>query len=148
MENKGPKKSGPSEEEIIGEAFEQEASSRVGLGDTIKKVFTAGLGAAFMTEESIRSYVSELKLPKDVLNMLLQNANRSKEDLINRAGNELTRMLSRIDLVKEASRFVEEHKFRVSAEIEVLKKGGVSQEEKTSESDSESDDEREEAPPV
>lgn len=92
------------------------------LGETIKKIITAGIGAAFMTEESIRSYVSELKLPKDVLNLLLQGAAKSKEELTNRVGNEFVKILSKIDFVKEASRFVEEHKFRVNAEIEVIKK--------------------------
>ena len=34
------------------------------VSDTIKKILTTGLSAAFMTEESIRSFVSDLKLPK------------------------------------------------------------------------------------
>ncbi len=97
-------------------------NSGVGVGDTIKKLFTAGVSAAFMTEESVRSFVSELKLPKETLNLLLQGASKSKEELMNRVGRELITMISKIDLVKEASRFAEEHKFRVSAEIEVIRK--------------------------
>ena len=94
----------------------------ISFGEAFKKVLTAGLGAAFMTEESIRAYLGELKLPKDVLNGLLQNASKSKEELMNKVGNEVTRMISKIDFVKEASRFVEEHKFKVQAEVEVVKK--------------------------
>ncbi len=92
------------------------------LGDTIKKILTTGLTAAFMTEESIRGFVGELKLPKESLNLLLQGAMKSKEELMNRAGNEIVKVISKIDFVKEASRFVEEHKFKISAEVEVLKK--------------------------
>lgn len=92
------------------------------IADALKKVITAGFGAAFMTEESIRSYLGELKLPKDVLNMVLQSAAKSKEDLTNRVGAEIIRMVNKIDFVKEASRFVEEHKFSIKAEVEVLKK--------------------------
>src|SRR5690606_121348 len=91
-------------------------------GETLKKLVSAGLGAAFMTEEHIRAYLGEVKLPKDVLTMVLQGANKSKEDLLNRIGTETMRLISKIDFVKEASRFVEEHKFKVTAEIEVLKK--------------------------
>ena len=41
---------------------------------------------------------------------------------MNRVGNEIVKVISKIDFVKEASRFVEEHKFKISAEVEVLKK--------------------------
>ena len=92
------------------------------VSDTIKKILTTGLSAAFMTEESIRSFVSDLKLPKETLHLLLQGATKSKEELMNRVGNEIVKVISKIDFVKEASRFVEEHKFKISAEVEVLKK--------------------------
>lgn len=92
------------------------------VSDTIKKLFTAGVSAAFMTEESIRHYLKEVKLPKDVLSTLLQGANKSKEDLMNVVTNEVVNVIKRIDFVEEASRFVENHKFRISAEIEVVKK--------------------------
>jgi hypothetical protein len=92
------------------------------LGDTIRKLLTAGISAAFMTEESIRAYLSELKLPKDMVTLLLQSASKSKDELMNRVGREVIGIISKIDFVKEASRFVEEHKFRVNAEIEVIKK--------------------------
>jgi hypothetical protein len=94
----------------------------VSVGETIKKLVTAGVSAAFMTEESVRSFVSELKLPKETLNLLLQGANKSKEELMNRVSREVIGMISKIDLVKEASRFVEEHKFKISAEVEVVRK--------------------------
>jgi hypothetical protein len=99
-----------------------EAAAGLKLSDALKKLITAGIGAAFMTEESIRNYVSELKLPKDVLNMLLQSAAKSKEELMHKVGNEIIKVVNRIDFVKEASRFVEEHKFKIKAEVEVVKK--------------------------
>ena len=92
--------------------------------DTIKKLVTAGVSAAFMTEENIRGFVSELKLPKETLNLLVQGAAKSKDDLMNRVSREIMGIISKIDFVKEASRFAEEHKFRVSAEIEVIRKDG------------------------
>lgn len=90
--------------------------------DFVKKVVTAGLGAAFMTEESVRSYLSDIKLPKDVVAGLVQGANKSKEELMARVGDEAVKVINKIDFVKEASRFVEEHKFRVTAEIDVVRK--------------------------
>lgn len=93
-----------------------------GVSDTLKKILSTGIAAAFMTEESVRSYLKEIRLPKDVLHLLLQGANKSKEELVNAVTNELVTVIKKIDFVKEASRFVEEHKFRVTAEIEVVRK--------------------------
>ena len=90
--------------------------------ELIKKLITAGLGAAFMTEEHIRGYLGDLKLPKDVLSPLVQGAAKSKEEMVNKVSNEVIKIINRIDFVKEASRFVEEHRFRVTAEIDVIKK--------------------------
>ena len=92
------------------------------VSEVIKKILATGIGAAFMTEEHIRGYLTELKLPKDVVQFLLQGASKSKEELMNRVGNEVIKIVSKIDFVKEASRFVEEHKFRITAEIDVVKK--------------------------
>lgn len=92
------------------------------LGDTVKKVFTAGVSAAFMTEESLRAYVSELKLPKEALNLLIQSANKSKEELTQRVTKEVVGIIQKIDFVKEASKFAESHKFKITAEIDIIKK--------------------------
>lgn len=92
------------------------------MGDTIKKLLATGISAAFMTEDSIRRIVSDLHLPKETLNLLLQGASRSKEEFMNKVSREVISIISKIDFVKEASRFVEDHKFRVTAEIEVLPK--------------------------
>lgn len=93
-------------------------------GEVLRKVMSVGLGAAFMTEESVRNALGGINLPKEVLTGILQGANRSKEEFLNKLGNETIKLLSKIDFVKEASRFVEEHKFRIQAEIEVVKKAG------------------------
>lgn len=95
------------------------------MGDTLKKIFATGVSAAFMTEESIRKLVGDLHLPKESLILLLQGAARSKEELMNRVSREVISIISKIDFVKEASRFVEEHKFRIVAEVEVLPKTGA-----------------------
>jgi hypothetical protein len=92
------------------------------LGETLKKVFTAGVSAAFMTEESVRSYLAELKLPKEILGLLLQQANRSKDEITQRVSKEIVSMVQKVDFAKEVARFAETHKFKITAEIEISKK--------------------------
>jgi len=92
------------------------------IGEAAKKIFTAGVTAAFMTEESIRGYLSEVKLPKELLTLIIQGASKSKDELTSRVGKEVIGMIQKIDFVKEASRFAETHKFKITAEIEIQKK--------------------------
>lgn len=112
------------------ESDEQE-KAKIGFQDIVKKVITTGIGAAFMTEESIRHVLGEVKLPKEVLSSLLHGAQKSKDDLMARVGDEILKMVKKIDFVQEASKFVENHKFRISAEIEVLKKNKTGESEST-----------------
>lgn len=102
--------------------IDDESDSKSQFGDTLKRVISVGVGAAFLTEDVIRSYLQDIKLPKEVLQLLLQQAGKSKDELLDRIGTETMKIISKIDFVKEASRFVETHKFKVSAEIEVVKK--------------------------
>ncbi|MFS4459845.1 hypothetical protein [Bdellovibrio sp. HCB2-146] len=102
---------------------EKESADLKGLlGDTVKKVFTAGVSAAFMTEESLRAYLSELKLPKEALNLLIQSANKSKDEITQRVTKEAVGIIQKIDFVKEFSKFAETHKFKITAEIDIVKK--------------------------
>lgn len=98
------------------------------LSDALKKVFTVGVSAAFLTEESIRNYLGEMKLPKEVLQVLLQSASKSKDEITQRMSKELVAMIQKIDLVKEFSKFAETHKFKISAEVEILKKDNPNKE--------------------
>lgn len=92
------------------------------VGDTLKKVLSVGVSAAFMTEESIRAYIGDLKLPKEMLNMLLQSANKGKDEITQRVSKEIIGIVSKIDWVKEFARFAENHKFKIQAEIDIVKK--------------------------
>ena len=100
----------------------QDKREKTILGETVKKIFTAGVTAAFMTEESVRAYLAELKLPKEILGVIIQGANKSKEEITNRVSKEIIGIVQKIDFVKEASRFAETHKFKITAEIEIQKK--------------------------
>lgn len=104
------------------ESEPESEDSRFGISEALKKLLAAGVGAAFMTEENVRSYFGNVKLPKDVVHALLQNANKSKAEILDRVTDEVVKLIKKINFVDEASRFVEEHKFKISAEVEVIRK--------------------------
>lgn len=107
------------------EGYTQGEDPKSILSDTLKKVFTAGVSAAFMTEESIRGYLQELKLPKEILSLLVQSANKSKDEITQKVSKEVIGIFQKIDWVKELSRFAETHKFKINAEIEIIKKNNL-----------------------
>ncbi len=121
-EKKSGNKHRSDEDDELNESKERDADGKGLFGEAIRRVFTAGVSAAFMTEDAIRSYLSELKLPKELLSVLIQSANKSKEEITQRVSKEVVNILQQIDVIKEASKFVENHKFKITAEIEVLKK--------------------------
>lgn len=82
-------------------------SSTQGLTDAIKKIITAG---------------SPSDISKELVQTVVSNMNKTKDDITAKATNEMIALIRRIDFVKEFSKFAQEHKFKVSAEIEVLKK--------------------------
>ena len=92
------------------------------LSEALKKIFAAGISGALMSEEMIRSYVSDLKLPKEMLQLLIQGAQKSKDDITQRVSKEVIGIVKKIDWVKEVSKFTETHKFRINAEIEIVRK--------------------------
>ena len=92
------------------------------LGDTLKKVFTAGLTGALLTEEGIRNYLGEVKLPKELLNIILQGAFKQKDELQSKLAKEINGVLQKIDWAKELAKIAENHKFKITAEIELVKK--------------------------
>jgi hypothetical protein len=90
------------------------------IGETVKKLFTAGVSAAFMTEESVRSYLADLKLPKEVLRVVLEGAQKSKGEIVNRVSNEMVRLVGKMDLPAELTKFAQNHKFKISAEVQFV----------------------------
>lgn len=66
--------------------------------DLIRRVLTVGVGAIFLTEESLRGLVSELKLPTELLRGVLASANQTKKEFLQGLSSEiLSKIGDRID---------------------------------------------------
>lgn len=86
--------------------------------DLVKKVLTAGVGAAFLTEESLRSLVSELKLPKELIANLLSTANATKSEFFARLSQELSdRVGSKIDPSKLLQELLEKNEIELNVKV-------------------------------
>lgn len=85
--------------------------------EVVKEVTTMGLGTLFMTEEAVRNYLKDKKLPKDAVAALLENVSKKKDDMYEGMAKEFGRVLSKIDISKEVARFLETHKVNIEAKL-------------------------------
>ncbi len=81
------------------------------LSDAIRKIITAG---------------SPTEISKELIGTVLSQALKTKDDVSALVTNEMISLVRKIDFVKEFSKFAENHKFKVTAEIEITKKEVVS----------------------
>lgn len=88
----------------------------------LKKVLSTGVTAAFMTEESVRSLLKDVPLPKDIVGGLVENAKNTKSEFIAGVKNELKSYLDKIDLSNEIDKIVDKYDFEVKATISLKRK--------------------------
>jgi hypothetical protein len=88
--------------------------------DLTKRILTLGLGAYFLTEDTVRRYVKDAKLPRDVAKSITQNAVKGKDELYGFVARELSNFLEKMDLQEELGKFVQNHKVKIKAEIEFV----------------------------
>lgn len=77
------------------------------ISDSIRKILTAG---------------SPTDISKELLTTVVGQVLKTKDDITLKATNEMISLIQKIDFVKEFAKFAENHKFKVTAEIEILKK--------------------------
>jgi hypothetical protein len=65
-----------------------------GVAEMVRRALMAGVGAVFLTEEGIRKTVSELKLPKEALGYLAQQADKTRTEANRIVRKELRRFLN------------------------------------------------------
>lgn len=95
----------------------------------LKKVLSTGVTAAFMTEETVRTVLKDLPLPKEIVGGLVENAKTTKTEFIAGVKNELKSYLDKIDISKEIDKIAEKYDFEVKATISLKKKKKTKEEE-------------------
>lgn len=94
--------------------------------ELVRKVLTVGVGAAFLTEESLRGLISDFKLPKELLGGILESASKTKNDFFGGLSKEIVERVSeRLDpsaLVREVLD-THEIEFNVKVNFKPKKKG-------------------------
>ena len=103
--------------------LDEEASDEKGRGfvpDFVRCMAWAGLGAVFMSEEGIRRLAGQLKLPKEALGFLLQQADKTKDEIGRVVSDEVRKLLQSDRLRDEMLKMIAGMTIEVRAEVKLV----------------------------
>ncbi len=94
-----------------------ERKSQSGMTDMARKILLTGLGAIFMTEETIRKMLGDLKIPKDAMGYFLDTAVRQKDEMLGLIAAELSKFLSKVKVHEELQKALSGLQMHVDAKL-------------------------------
>ncbi len=93
------------------------------LTDMARKLLLTGIGAIFMTEESIRSTLGDLKLPKDAMGYVVDQAKKQKDDMMAVLASEFSNFFSKINVHEEIVKALSRLQIHIDAKFSFTPKG-------------------------
>lgn len=117
---------GPDDDEREDASFDEEEyrddRRRVRLDgivpDVLKRAMLSGLGALFVTEETIRSAVSDM--PKDAVRVVMNQADATKDQILGVLAAEIREFLHEIDVGEELSRVLSTMTLEINTQIRMI----------------------------
>ncbi len=106
------------------EHISPEAAVKKAIPDLFKRAILSGIGAVFMTEEGIRSYLSELKLPKEAAQFILGQVAKSKEDLYRIVTDEFRSFLENTQLDDVLRKVMTNISLEISTKVRFVDESG------------------------
>ena len=96
-------------------AKKKESSDRI--SDWIKKTVLTGMGAVFLTEEGIRNVLGEVKMPKNVVSAIINQADKTKREISKVFAHELRFFLDKIEVDKIIKKILEGQEVEINMKI-------------------------------
>jgi hypothetical protein len=89
------------------------------LPDLIRKGLTLGFTGFFMTEEAVRKALGD-SVPRDVVEFVLEQSERTRAELLDRISKEFGRTVNALDPVEVARRLLEGRTVEVTAQVRLV----------------------------
>jgi polyhydroxyalkanoate synthesis regulator phasin len=90
------------------------------LPETLRKALITGLGALFMTEESLRNLVTEMRMPKEAVSYLVKQADQARGQLFDVVSKEIRTFLESVNLAQELQKILSSVVLEVKTEIRLV----------------------------
>jgi hypothetical protein len=99
---------------------EEEDNGAAGfLPDLLRRGLTLGFTGFFLTEEAVRKALGE-SVPRDLMDFILNQSERTRAELLDRLSKEFAGALSSLDPVELVKRLLEGRSIEVSAKIRLV----------------------------
>jgi hypothetical protein len=99
---------------------EEEDNGAAGfLPDLLRRGLTLGFTGFFLTEEAVRKALGE-SVPRDLMDFILSQSERTRTELLDRISKEFARVLGSIDPAEVANRLLEGRSIEVSARFRLV----------------------------
>jgi hypothetical protein len=96
--------------------------------DLMKKVLTVGVGAVFLTEESLRALVSEWKLPKEVIGAILEGAGKTKNEFMQSLSQDVfSKIVDKVDPLALLTEFLTRNELEFHVKVGIKPRKDKSQ---------------------
>ena len=106
----------PEDEEFDVESGESPTDPVGFFPDMLRKGLSMGFTGFFMTEEAIRRALGD-SVPKDVMEFVIQQSDKTRAELLDRLSKEFGRALHALDPVELARRMLDGRTIEVSAKV-------------------------------
>jgi hypothetical protein len=91
------------------------------LPELLRRGLTLGFTGLFMTEEAVRRALGD-SVPRDMLDYVLEQSERTRAEFLDRISKEFGRTLSALDPVEVAKRLLEGRTIEVTAQFRLVPK--------------------------
>lgn len=83
--------------------------------EMVRKVLSLGIGAVFLTEESLRALVRDFKLPKELIAGILESAQKTKSEFFAKLSDDLvSKMKDQVNVQNLISEILEKHDIQIT----------------------------------
>lgn len=89
------------------------------LPDLLRRGLTLGFTGFFLTEEAVRKALGD-SVPRDLMDFILAQSERTRVEFLDRISKEFARALSNLDPVEVVKRLLEGRSIEVSAQIRLV----------------------------
>jgi len=87
------------------------------IPDVLKKSILVGLSGDFFPEDTIRKILSEIQMPSDLVQYVIQQTSKSKNELIRIVAEEIRNVIIQSQLGEEFKNFLKAFKININLEV-------------------------------
>jgi hypothetical protein len=101
----------------------EEGKKSPSMTDLARKILLTGVGAIFMTEETVRKSLAELKLPTDAVGALVDTVKKQKNEVLELVAVELGNFFAKVKVHEELQKALKGLQVHLDAKISFDKPG-------------------------